>query len=67
MKLPKMGARCRALRWGNLSTATVMEEVRVEEFSDRGSTPLSSTRIRSVELGFLRNMFALAIEIEVGR
>ena len=38
-----------------------------ETLSDRGSTPLASTRIRSVELGFIRNMFALAIEIEVNR
>ena len=39
----------------------------MEELSDAGSIPARSTRIRSVELGFLRNMFALAIEIEVGR
>ena len=32
-----------------------------------GSNPVCSTRIRSVELGFIRNMFALAIEIEVNR
>ena len=31
----------------------------------RGSNPFRSTRIRSVELGFIRNMFALAIEFEV--
>ena len=30
-----------------------------------GSSPTVSTRIRSVELGFIRNMFALAIEFEV--
>ena len=30
-----------------------------------GSIPGRSTRVRSVELGFLRNMFALAIEYEV--
>lgn len=42
MKLPRAWARCRAHAWGNQSTATVMEEVLVEEFSDRGSTPLSS-------------------------
>ena len=52
---------------GNYILQDKLVEILPGSFSDRGSTPLCSTRIRSVELGFNRNMFALAIEIEVNR
>ena len=39
----------------------------VDVFLDGSSILPGSTRTRSVELGFIRNMFALAIEIGVSR
>lgn len=38
----------------------------VKEFSDAGSTPAVSTKRRSVELGFYKNMFTLIYRIEDG-
>lgn len=43
---------------------TVMGDVLMEELSDRGSIPLRSTRTRSVELGFYKNVFMLVYKIE---
>lgn len=59
MKLPKAIACLSAIAKGNFNRLTITVEVLDDEFSDRGSIPLISTKNGSVKLLFFRNEFAL--------
>ena len=63
MKLLKPESRLWESGRGNVNTQTALGDALFVWSSDRGSTPLGSTRKRGYELVFYENVFALILKM----